>query len=253
MNGTNKPNILKECVDHIEKCKRESQEGDLPYSEGDTDKGFEITEERIFKVPPCRDIRKLGFVDGGTGTILSGADFSISLNRIAGVLFENNKVTVPKKIPEIIEFYTTTIIEPLDDDTMIYHIRIFPREPIFEKFLPFDSEISLPLKEVRALMGFRTLPAIESFGGVAMRFAEWVYATKFIENELDKGDIVVRDGSLQTGFKDEILLVRELYSIANEKEMYATRLSKTCRLITKKGDALMSLIFDWFEVLTILL
>ncbi len=100
----------------------------------------------------------------------------------------------------------------------------------------------IKMDEVRMVHGFRFRPNIETFGGVAMRFAEWFYATKFIETELDNGDIFVRDGSLQTGYKDEILLVRDLHSLAQEKNVYITGLSKSCRLITKNGDSLISLI-----------
>jgi len=241
MNSKKDFNVLKECIDFIQNYKRELIEGDTPYTEGDKEVSFDITEDRIFQIPECDDIRKLGFVDGGIASILNAADFSISLNRIAGVLFENNRPTNLNRTPEIIEFYSATILEPLSDGKMAYTIRLFPRETIFKKFLP-DDEIIIPLDEVRMLMGFRFMPNIETFGAVAMRFAEWSYASRFIENELDKGDIFIRDGSLQTGYKDEVLLVRDLYSIAKEKGVYITGLSKSCRLITKNGDSLIYLI-----------
>ena len=124
---------------------------------------------------------------------------------------------------------------------MAYNIQLFPREPEFKEYLPTE-EIIIKMDEVRMLWGFRFRPNIETFGGVAMRFAEWFYATKFIETELDNGDIFVRDGSLQTGYKDEVLLVKDLHSLAQEKNVYITGLSKSCRLITKNGDSLISLI-----------
>lgn len=232
---------LKDCIDFIQNSKRDIILGDSPYSEGEKETSFDITEERIFNISDCNDIRKLGFVDGGTASILSAADFNISLNRVAGVLFEDNKFKNLKKTPEVIEFYTATIIEPLNEGKIAYHIQLFPRETKFKEFLPAD-EIIIPLDEVRMLMGFRFMPNIEVFGGVAMRFAEWSYANKFIQEELDQGDIFIRDGSLQTGFKNEILLVRDLYSNAKEKNVYITGLSKSCRLITRKGESLITLI-----------
>lgn len=241
MNNKKDFNVLKECIDFIQEYKRELIEGDTPYTEGDKEVSFNITEERIFQITGCDDNRKLGFVDGGTASILRAADFNISLNRIAGVLFEVNKPMNLKKTPEIIEFYSATILEPLSKGKIAYIMRLFPREPQFKEFLP-DEEIIIPLDEVKMLMGIRFMPNIETFGAVAMRFTEWSYASKFIENELDKGDIFIRDGSLQTGFKDEILLVRGLYSIAKEKDVYLTGLSKSCRLITKNGDSLISMI-----------
>ncbi len=238
-NGRKSP--LKECIQFIEDCKKEGMKGDTPYSEGEEGESFDITGDRIFKIPECNEKRKLGFVDGGTASILSAADFSISLARIAGVLFEDNNIIDLEETPEVIEFYSATILEPLEDGKMSYNIQLFPREPEFKDFLPTD-EIIIKMDEVRMLWGFRFRPNIETFGGVAMRFAEWFYATKFIENELDKGDIFIRDGSLQTGYKDEVLLVRDLYSIAQEKKVYITGLSKSCRLITNNGDSLISLI-----------
>jgi len=241
MNNKKDSNILKECIEFIQEHKRELTKGDIPYVAGEKEVSFDITEERIFKIPLCEDQRKLGFIDGGTASILSAADFNISLNRIAGVMFEDNKIKQLKKTPEVIEFYTATIYEPLNDGKIAYCIQLFPRETKFTQYLPND-EIIIPIDEVRELMGFRFMPNIEMFGGVAMRFAEWSYGTKFIENELDKGDIYIRDGSLQTGYKGEILLVRDLYSKAQEKDVYITGLSKSCRLITKNGDSLISLI-----------
>ena len=241
MNDNNNSSVLKDCIDFIQQHKREINIGDTPFTEGEKEISYDIVKERIFPIPVCDVSRKLGFVDKGTASILSAADFSISLNRVAGVLFEGNKITSLKKTPEVIEFYTATILEPMTDGKMAYNIQLFPREPRFKEFLP-DEEIIIPLNEVRELIGFRFMPRIEIFGGVAMRFAEWTYATKLIEYELDKGDIFIRDGSLQTGYKDEILLVRELHSTAKEKNIYITGLSKTCRLITKSGDSLISLI-----------
>ncbi len=241
MNDDKNPSVLKDCIDFIQQRKREINIEDSPFIEGENEISYDIAKERIFPIPDCDVSRKLAFVDGGTASILSAADFSISLNRVAGVLFEGNEIISFKKTPEVIEFYTATILEPMTGGKMAYNIQLFPREPEFKEFLP-DEEIIIPLNEVRQLIGFRFMPRIEIFGGVAMRFAEWSYATKLIAYELGKGDIFIRDGSLQTGYKDEILLVRELHATAKEKNVYITGLSKTCRLITKTGDSLISLV-----------
>jgi len=241
MNTNSEKSPLSECIKFVEKYKKEGINGDTPYSEGEETQNFDVTGERIFKIPECEEKRKLGFVDGGTASVLNAADFSISLTRIAGVVFKDNNIIDLKEIPEVIEFYSATILEPLDDGKIAYNIQLFPREPEFKEFLP-TKEIMIKMDEVRMLWGFRFRPNIETFGGVAMRFAEWFYATKLIETELDEGDIFVRDGSLQTGYKDEVLLVRDLHSLAQDKNVYITGLSKSCRLITKNGDSLISLI-----------
>lgn len=242
MDKNQPPNIFKECVNVIEQQKKSLQDGDMPYEEGEKELGFEISRDRIFKIPPIKENHILGFVDGGSGTILKGADFSISLNRVAGVLYRKSEFIPLKTMPTVIEFYTTTILKPMEDGQMAYHILMFPREEKFGDFLPEDNKIILPIQEVRRVMGLRNLPEIERFGAVAMRFAEWKYATEMIKQELREGDILVRDGSLQTGFKGEILLVRHLYTAAMHKNVYLTGLSKSCRLLTTKGESLISLI-----------
>ena len=237
----NKISPLKECIEFIESHKKEFIKRDTPYIAGEKEEGFNISEDRIFKIDESDDVRNLGFVDGGTSSILRGGDFSINLNRVAGVLFKNNTLASIEKTPEMIEFFSATLLEPLTDGTMAYYTRLFPRESEHQKFLP-DDKIILPINEIRELMGFRFMPSVESIAGVAMRFAEWSYAKHFVQNELNKGDIFVRDGSLQTGYKNEILLARDLYIEAKDKNVYITGLSKSCRLITKNGSSLISLI-----------
>lgn len=239
MNSNNKEFPLRECIEFIESCKKGYLPDDSPHIEGEKEEAFQIAEKSMFPIPECAEFRRLGFVDGGTGIIVRSSDFSISFTRVAGVLFENNRIQSLKSTPEVVEFYSAAVIEPLSDGSLVYTIKIFPLEKSYEEYLP-DIEISIPLNEARTRGGF--LPNIESFGGIIMRFAEWSYGAKFLEKELSEGDIYIRDGSLQTGFKDEILLTRELFSTAQEKNVVVTGLSKTCRLITKSGDSLITLI-----------
>ena len=92
MNDDNNSSVFKECIDFIQQRKRDISDEDSPSSEGDDGISYDIAEERIFSIPICDVSRKLAFVDGGTASILSAADFSVSLNRVAGVLFEGNKI-----------------------------------------------------------------------------------------------------------------------------------------------------------------
>ena len=234
--------VLKECIQFIQNHKKEFQEGDIPYTEDENEEiSFDISENRIFEIPKSDHKCKLGFVDGGTASLLNAADFNISLSRIAGVIFEANNFKQLVRTPTVVEFYSATILESLSNGNMTYFTKLFPREKSFRLYLP-QSDIVLPLNEARMMFGLRFMPNIQSFGGTAMRFAEWSYAAKFVENELDEGDVFIRDGSLQTGFKDEIQLVKELYLQAKKKQVFITGLSKSCRLITENGDALMPLI-----------
>jgi len=239
MNSIQKTSSVRACVKFIEKSKKGALSEDGPHVQGEKEEGFKISDKGMFEISECPEFRRLGFVDGGTGILLRSSDFCISFTRVAGVLVENNMTTSLLKTPEVIEFYSATVLKPSDENKLIYTTKLFPLEDSYNEFLP-RKKISIPADEVRTRAGL--LPNIESFGGIVMRFTEWAYGTKFIENELAEGDIYVRDGSLQTGFKDEILLTRELYSKGKEKKVYVTGLSKSCRLITKNGDSLITLI-----------
>lgn len=241
MSPEKKINPLKECVEFIEKRKLGYNKEDEPFSSSPEEEAFEIQEDKIFEIPVCKEAKIIGFVDGGNGPILRSADFNVSLNRVAGVIFSSNKWTEPEKTPVKVEFYSATVLDLLDNNTLAYITHFFPTEPEFSEYLPRD-ELVFSVNDPSIREGGFRLPNIDVFGGIAMRFAEWTYANKFISNELDDESIFVRDGSLQTGYTGETEIAENLYKTAIKKGITVTGLSKTCRLFTESGDSLNSLI-----------
>jgi hypothetical protein len=241
MSGEKRKNPLKECVEFIENRKLGYSKEEEPYSPSPEDDVFEIQEDKIFKIPHCDNVRKMGFVDGGNGPILRSADFNISLNRVTGILFVSNDWAEPSKTPVKIEFYSATVLDVSDDNKLCYITRFFPLEEKFLEYLP-QKELIFPIDDPSIREGGFGFADINVFGGIAMRFAEWTYANKFIDNELDEGSIFVRDGSLQSGYTNETALAEELYKTAIRKGVTVTGLSKTCRLFTQKGNSLNSVI-----------
>ena len=234
-------NSLKECVEFIRLNKKGHLEGDSPYLLSPGEKTFAITEDRIFRIPSCKEIRKLGFVDGGNMPIINSADFTISFNRVAGALFESSQNLSLSSLPEMIEFYTATVLSPKSDGTLDFITKFFPRESNHQKYLP-NKDIVININDSSITKGRHFLINIESFGGIARRFAEWSYGQELITHELGSGDIFIRDGSLQTGYTGEIELAKQLYRTALKKKVYVTGLSKTCRLLTRNGDSLITAI-----------
>lgn len=233
--------IIRECVKFIEESKKEFIELDTPFKSDENEECFVIEEDRIFQIFECKDFRKMGFIDGGNAPILNGGDFNISFCRVAGLLMNENQWVHLDKTPLVIEFYTGTVIKSLDNGKMVYLTRFFPRESSHLAYLP-KNDIIFDIKDelLRRNRGF--LLDINRLGGIARRFAEWTYATKFVENELNVGNILIRDGSLQTGFTNEMHLARKLFQVGLSKNVYITGLSKTCRLFTQNGDSLMATI-----------
>ena len=241
MSAEKRKNPLKECVEFIENHKLGYPKEDKPFISSSEEEAFEIYEDKIFEIPKCNFVKSIGFVDGGNGPIIRSADFNVSLNRVSGVLFTTNKWTQLKKTPVKIEFYSVTVLDLFDDDTLGYITRFFPLESGFREYLPKD-DLKFSINDPTIRERWFSLPNIEVFGGIAMRFAEWTYANKFILNELDEGSIFVRDGSLQTGYTGETILAEKLYNTAIKKGVIVSGLSKTCRLITQNGNSLNSLI-----------
>ena len=62
---------------------------------------------------------------------------------------------------------------------------------------------------------------------MARRFAEWKITGHVIESELEPGDIIVRDGSLQTGHQREYKYEEDVFRKAMDQDVIITGLSKT--------------------------
>ena len=80
---------------------------------------------------------------------------------------------------------------------------------------------------------------MERMASMARRFSEWTIAKHIIDLESESGDIIVKDGSLQTSHTNEYKCVDKVFDKAIEKNVIFTGLSKTCRLTT---DTQISLI-----------
>lgn len=238
----NKKSPLKECIEFVEENKNAFSENDSPAKSGEKEEIYTVKKERFFKINGTRDKRTIGFVDGGTAPLINSADFSISINRVAGILLKDSKFISPKKSPLYIEFYSATLLRVNEEENLEFITRLFPRELRYKKFLPNEKYLKFLADDFSIQERIEFLPRIESLGAVAMRFAEWTYGMKFIENELSESDIYVRDGSLQTGYTGETDLADTLYSTALKNDVYVTGLSKTCRIPTRKGDSLISLV-----------
>ncbi len=231
---------LKSCVDFIQTRKKGYEKDQVPYISSSEEKSFPITPDRIFKIPKCKDFRTIGFVDGGNASIINSADFNISFHRIAGNLFRSTEHIPLNSIPSVIEFHTATILNTEKDGSLEYITKYFPRTAEYYDFLP-DRDIVINIKDKSIRRGVFQ-PKIENFGSIARRFAEWSYAKGLVEKELKEGDVFCKDGSLQTGFKGEIRLAQKLYQNAVRKNVIVTGVSKSCRLLTSNGDALVSII-----------
>lgn len=176
--------------------------------------------------------RKIAFVDGGNLKILGGANFSILFNRVYYCVFKNNKRV--KINNNKAEFFSLTYSKK--EDEIIYETKLFPVNEFSKEILPEESDLKVSLND-----NF----TINSVENMARIFSEWNMTKKAIEN-LDNG-IVVRDGSLQTGVKNETNYANEVYSLAINKKIFLIGISKTCTLFTEDGYSLLSAINNFAD------
>ncbi|MFX1235541.1 MAG: hypothetical protein ACFFBY_13465 [Promethearchaeota archaeon] len=237
MRSVKKLSALQECIKFIEEKKTDFVEDDSALTIEDGEESFTISDDHIFKIPDVEDQRPIGFVDGGTEPIIKGSDFSISLCRVAGIIFNSRNIVMPQNIPFMIEFYSATISEKNDKGEIVFRTRYFSKEFDYNKYLP-QKDLIIPYKDPSIRMQGKFIMPIENHGSIAMRFSEWTYANQFIQNELNNGEIFIRDGSLQTGYPGEARLANEVHSAGINKNVYITGLSKSCRLLNRGGTSL---------------
>ena len=58
-----------------------------------------------------------------------------------------------------------------------------------------------------------TILESERLTSLSRRFTEWKLAQEIVKEELAEGDIIVKDGSLQSNFKNEAKYANQLYQL----------------------------------------
>jgi hypothetical protein len=205
-------------------------------------KQFLIAPSEFSEIKPIDSPRKIAFVDGGDGPLEESPNFLITINRVYFSLFQGKKRIKPKENPRV-QFFssvTSNITTVNGKKEVSYNTRLFPHSAEDKKYLPDESDLTSSTESTSVLQGAR----LNSLG---RRFAEWQLAIHVVESELDKGDMLVLDGSLQTSFKNEIKYANRLYDLAMSKGVIVCGLAKTSRLITESGDPLLARIAEIAE------
>lgn len=196
---------------------------------------FEIIPENYFEIPKNASPKKIAFVDGGDGPLDESPNYLITINRVYFSIFQGIKRVKPKMQPRV-QFFScvTSDVSTINGEKKItYNTMLFTHSSEDKAFLPLESDLTSTTESTTVLQGHR----MNSF---ARRFAEWQLAIRVVENELEKGDVLVMDGSLQTSFKNESKYANRLYELAMNKGVIICGLAKTSRLITESGDPLLA-------------
>jgi hypothetical protein len=182
---------------------------------------------------PC----KIAFVDGGNQEILGAPNFSVQINRVYFSMWSGRERILEKAMPRRIEFFSSTYSR-FDDGQIFYDTSIFPVQEDHKSLLPAESDISFNSFDRTVTIGTQRAD-IGRVASIARVFAEWQFAIEVVRKELDKGDVIIVDRTLQTTFKNEHKYLAKLVEIAKEKGVIITGLSKTSALFTDTGLSLI--------------
>jgi len=184
---------------------------------------------------------RVAFVDGGNLEILRAPNFSVSLVRVYYNIFDlNNERMSPRTVPPRMEFFVTAFARMVDRK-MYYSGILHPMNEEQTDFLPSGAHLMVDSMDKQVAMGgFRA--DISVMADLTRRAAEWVLAGNVMSKELEKGDLLVRDGTLQTAVTNEKYYSQPAYEAANDKGVLLGGLSKTSTLFTTSGLSLLAVV-----------
>jgi len=189
----------------------------------------EINKSNFHDIKDLNSENRIAFIDGGNCEILKAPNFSLQFIRIYYTIYKNNKRVENKRY----EFYL--LIKSFSkDNNILYKTKTFGGNLIDEiEFDSFDKTISQGNN--RADISF--------VGNVARRFSELSIAKEILD-KLEKNDAVVFDGSLEAKYTHEEKILDELFEKAAKKDIVLMGLSKTCELLTDKGNSIIGVLAE---------
>jgi hypothetical protein len=199
---------------------------------------FDLSTEHFFPLPKRTSNGKIAFVDGGSAELLSAPNFTVGFIRVYFGLFKGDQRIEPTNLPSRIDFFILCY-STIKSNHITYKTEIFPVKEEWKEFLPHIDDLEFNSFD-QTLMSGNQRVAINRILDVARSFSEWHFAKFIIQNELEKGDIIVRDGSLQTYVTNESKYANETYEAAMKKGVYFTAISKTSTLFTDTGQPLFA-------------
>ncbi len=200
-------------------------------------KAIDFSEKNFREIRTNPALQKIAALDAGNVEIIGAPNFSLHIFRFSCVVFQGNK-RVDAGIKSTLEAYCLAQAKA-DGEALKYDVEVFPKDEkgsFFAKKLSFDS--------MDATLGSGIFRAeISRACGAARRMLEWAFAG-YVAEKLSKGDIVLIDGSLQTGLTGESEFANGAFDSAKKSGAIFCGLAKTSRLFTDAGTPAPSAIFS---------
>ena len=208
---------------------------------------YPFAKENFHSIEKNQDKRRIAYVDGGNQELIGAPNFSVQLNRIYFSIFEGTKRIGQEDLPQTLEFLSVTH-SCFKSDEIYFQTLLFPARDEWRCYLPSESHLSFRSTDRMVMHGF-TIADVQTVASIARRFAEWRYSHFIVDKLLQKNDIFVSDGTLQTSFPNEKHYLKELHTRALNKGVILSGLAKTSSLFTTTGlslfGTLSKLADDW--------
>ncbi|MDP2960213.1 MAG: DNA double-strand break repair nuclease NurA, partial [candidate division Zixibacteria bacterium] len=174
---------------------------------------FEKIPERTCENSEFGSIGKIAAVDGGSATILKTRSFLIGVYRAGYVIFQKGKRVKEKFVP--------------------LRMEILSLENKAEKYLQAYQEL---VGEVP-----NEVPELDKILDRLRLFAEWGLVKELL-TELDKGDMILVDGSLRASIVPPYNLLLEVTQEASQKNICLVGVTKTSTLYWGKKSPLIPMV-----------
>ena len=205
--------------------KTQTESSTTPYFSDKRYKPFKIDKDNFKKIEDTKNDKKIAFIDGGNAEILKANNFSLQFIRIYYSIYHNLKKI--KAVKE--EAYI--LVHGINKDGNIKY-----KTDIFGSSLITTNDLTIDLHEKSLAEGLHEVN-ISKIGDLTRRLMELKIAEKVIES-LDKEDVIVLDGTLQSSLTNENRYFDSLYNKALSKGVIITALAKTFSLFTDQGTSL---------------
>lgn len=211
-----------------------------PYFSDENYQSYPYIKENFHEIGQNQSSCKICSIDGGNQELYPAPEYSIQLNRIYFNIFKDKKLhPVASEIPQQIEFISLTTLNREDQNTYFETTYSLENDE-YRKYLPSEDDLRVKAFDIDFRLGNKAL--MERMASMTRRFAEWTIAEHIIDCELEEGDIIIKDGSLQTSHVNENKYVERVFEKAINKGVLFTGLSKSCRLTTNTGYSLIAAI-----------
>jgi hypothetical protein len=207
---------------------------------------FSVNNFNPIRTTDCKI--KIGFVDGGNTPVYDSSNIAVCLSRIYFNIYKDRIRINPKHLPQRMDFYVICYAVA-ENERVFYETELVPVMPDWAEYLPDSKDLKFYSFDPSLMTGRFRVP-ISRIAETARRFAEWKYAGLMIEQELDEGDAIIRDGSLQTTVTNERKYANNILKNAIDHDVVLLGLSKTSTLFTSTGYPLFAAVAELSEQTT---